>query len=118
MEETKPSEPLLYPNAKAWAKTNWSEQYINEKILANNKFNNNFNIIIDIENYYETETENYTTKLSKYKTYTNIAEITEIALSPIGTTAPATSVAVTGIGVPYSIPTADSTATVCSSLSF
>ena len=59
MEETEPSAPLLFPTAKAWANTNWSEQYINDKILANNKFNNNINIIKGIENYYETETENY-----------------------------------------------------------
>ena len=49
MEETKPSAPLLYPNLSCI-----SEQYINDKILANNNFNNN-NIIKDIRNYYETE---------------------------------------------------------------
>ena len=35
-----PSERLLYPNL-----TTINEQYINDKILANNKFNNNINII-------------------------------------------------------------------------
>ena len=49
MEETKPSAPLLYPNLSSL-----SEQYINDKILANNKFNDNINIIKDIRNYYET----------------------------------------------------------------
>ena len=53
MEETKPSAPLLYPNMN-----NFSEQYINDKILANNKFNKNINIMEDIRNYYETETNN------------------------------------------------------------
>ena len=52
-----------------------NEQYINDKILASNNFNNNINIIKDIRNYYETETINYNKKLSRYKIYTNIAEI-------------------------------------------
>ena len=50
---TAPSERLLYPNLSTV-----NEQYINEKIQANNKFNNNINIIKDIRNYYETETNN------------------------------------------------------------
>ena len=45
MEETKPSAPLLYPNI-----TSFSEHYINDKILANNKFNKIINIkkVLDI----------------------------------------------------------------------
>ena len=109
---TTPSERLLYPNLSTF-----NEQYINEKIQANNKFNNNINIIEDIRNYYETETNNYNKKLSRYKNYINIAEITEIVLSFIATTATSTSVALTGIGLPYSISTAFATATVCGSLS-
>ena len=104
-----PSERLLYPNLSTV-----KEQNINEKIQANNKFNNNINIIKDI-NYYETN--NYNKKLSRYKNYINVAEITEIVLSSIATTATSTSVALTGIGLPYSIPTAFATATVCGSLS-
>ena len=56
-------------------------------------------------------------KLSRYKSYINVAEITEILLSSIATTAKTTSVALTDIGLPYSIPTAFATATVCGSLS-
>ena len=112
MEETKPSAPLLYPTI-----TPFSEQYINDKILANNKFNNSINIIKYIRNYYETETDNYNKKLSRYKNYVNVAEITEILLSSIATTATSTSVALTGIILLYSIPTAFATATVCVSLS-
>ena len=67
-----------------------SERSINEKIQANNKFNNNINIIKDIRNYYETETTNYNKKLSRYKNYINVAEITEIVLSSIETTATST----------------------------
>ena len=93
------------------------EQYINDKILADNKFKNNINIIIDIRTYYETDIINYNKKLSRYKNYINVAEITEILLSSIATTARSTSVALTGITLPYSIPTAFATATVCSSLS-
>ena len=106
---TAPSERLLYPDLSSV-----SERLINEKIQANNKFNNNINIIKDIRNYYETETNNYNKKLSRYKNYINVAEITEIVLSSIATT---TSVSLTGIGLAYSIPTALATATVCGSLS-
>ena len=109
---TAPSERLLYPNLSTV-----NEQYINERIQANNKFNNNINIIKDIRNYYETETNNYNKKLSRYKNYINVAEITEIVLSSIATTATSTSVALTGIGLPYSIPTAFATTNVCGSLS-
>ena len=73
---TAPSERLLYPNL-----SNVNEQYINEKIQAKNKFNNNFKIIKGIRNYYETKTNKYNKKLSRYKNYINIAEITEIVLS-------------------------------------
>ena len=107
-----PSERLLNPNLSTV-----NEQYVNEKIQADNKFNNNINIIKDIRNDYETETNNYNKKLSRYKNYFNVAEITEIVLSSIATTATSTSVALTGIGLPYSIPTAFATATVCGSLS-
>ena len=106
---TAPSERLLYPNLSTV-----NEQYVNDKTLANNKINNNINIIKDIRNYYETEVNNYKKKLNRYKNYINVAEITEILLSSIATT---TSVALTGIGLPYSIPTAFATATVCGSLS-
>ena len=109
---TAPSERLLYPNLSTV-----NEQYINEKIQANNKFNNNFNIIKDIRNYYETETNNYNKKLSRYKNYINIAEITEIVLSSIAATATTTLVALTGTGLIYCIPTAFATATLCGSLS-
>ena len=111
-QSTAPSESLLYPDLSSV-----SERLINEKIQANDKFHNNINIIKDIRNYSETETNNYNGKLSRYKNYINVAEITEILLSSIATTATTTSVALTGIGLPYSIPTAFATATVCGSLS-
>ena len=111
-QPTAPSERLLYPDLSSV-----SERLINEKILANKKFNNNINIIKDIRNYYGTETNNYNKKLSRYQNYMNVAEITEIVLSSIAITATTTSVALTGIGLPYSIPTAFATATVCGSLS-
>ena len=55
-----------------------NEQQIIEKIQANNKINNNINIIKDIRNYFDTETNNYNKKLSRYKNYINVAEITEL----------------------------------------
>ena len=87
MEETKPSAPLLYPN-----NSTFSTEYINDKIQANNKFNNYINVINYIRNYYETETSNYNQKTS-------------------------TSVALAGIALPYSIPTVFATATTYGSLS-
>ena len=122
-QPTAPSESLLYPDLSSVSERLMreaaavNEQQINEKIQANNKFNNNINIIKDNRNYYETETNNYDKKLSRYKNYINVAEITEILLSSIATTSTTTSVALTGIGLPYSIPTAFATATVCGSLS-
>ena len=122
-DPTAPSESLLYPDLSSVSKRLMreaaavNEQQINEKIQANNKFNKNINIIKDIRNYYETETNNYNKKLSRHKNYINVAEITEILLSSIATTATTTSVALTGIGLPYSIPTVFATATVCGSLS-
>ena len=117
---TAPSERLLYPDLSSVSErliSEAAEKQINEKIQANKKFNSNINIIKDIRNYYETETNNYNKKLSRYKNYINIAEITEIVLSSIATTATTTSVSLTGIGLAYSIPTAYNTATVCGSLS-
>ena len=122
-DPTAPSESLLYPDLSSVSERLMreaaavNEQQINEKIQANNKFNNKINIIKDIRNYYETETNNYNKKSSRYKNYINVIEITEILLSSIATTATTTSVALTGIGLPYSIPTAFATATVCGSLS-
>ena len=109
---TAASERLLYPDLPSV-----SERLINEKIQANNELNNNINIIKDIRIYYENETNNYNKKLSRYKNYINVAEITEILISSIATTATTTSVALTGIGLPYSIPTVFATASVCGSLS-
>ena len=117
---TAPSERLLYPDLSSVSERlirEAAEKQINEKIQANYKFNNNINIIKDIRNYYETETNNYNKKLSRYKNYINVAEITEIVISSIATTATTTSDALTGIGLPYSIPTAFATATICGSLS-
>ena len=109
---TAPREKLLYPDLSSV-----SERLINEKIQANNKLNNNINIIKDIRNYYETETNNNNKKLSRYKNYINVAETTQILLSSIATTATTTSVALTGIGLNSSIPTGFATVTVFGSLS-
>ena len=111
-QTTAPSESLLYPNLSTV-----NEQYSTDKILINKKFINNITIIKDIRNYYETETRNYNKKLSIYKNYINVADITEIILSAIVISASSTSVALTGICLPYSRPTAFATATVCGSLS-
>ena len=110
-QPTAPSERLHYPDLSSV-----SERLINEKIQANKKYSNNINIIKDIRNYYEAETNNYN-KLSRYKNYIKVAEITEILLSSKATTSKTTSVAITGICLPCSIPTAFATATVCVSLS-
>ena len=80
---TAPSERLLYPDLSSVSERLIrvaAEKQINEKIQANNKFNNNITVIKDIRNYYETETNNYNKKLGRYKIYVNVAEITEILL--------------------------------------
>ena len=97
---TAPSERLLYPDLSSVSERlirEAAEKQINEKIQANNKFNNNINIIKDVINYYETESNKYNKKLSRYKNYINVAEITEILLSSIAATATTTSVALTGV---------------------
>ena len=110
---TAPSERLLYTDLSSV-----SDRLINQKNQANVKLNNNINIKKDIRNFYETETNYLNKKLSRYKNYINVAEITEIVLLSITTMATTTTtVALTGIGLPYSIPTASATATVCGSLS-
>ena len=111
-QPTASSEKLLFPDLSSA-----SERLVNEKIKANNKFNYNVNIIKGIRKYYETKSNSYNKKLSRYKNYINVAEITEIFLSSIATTVTSTSIALTGIGLPYSIPTAFATAIVCGSLS-
>ena len=67
MEETTPSAPSLHPNINSF-----SEQYVNDKILANNKFKNNINIRKDGRNYYETETKNYNKKFSRHNKFIKI----------------------------------------------
>ena len=54
--------------------------------------------------------------MSKYKNYIILVDVTEIALSSKATTAKTTSVAITSIGIAYSIPTAFATATIYGSL--
>ena len=67
-QPTAPSERLLYPDLSSVSERLMreaaavNEQQINEKIQANNKFNNNINLIKDIRNYYEAETDNYIKK--------------------------------------------------------
>ena len=53
--------------------------------------------------------------MSRYKNYINIDEVTEILCSSIATTATTSSVALIGIGLPYSIPTVFATAAACGS---
>ena len=79
-QPTEPSERFLFTSSLMESPLRGStvnEQYINNKILPNNKFdNNNNNIKKAIRNYYEIETNDYKKKLSRYKNYINVAEIT------------------------------------------
>ena len=61
MEENETIAPLFYHKINSF-----SEQYINNKILAKDQFHNNINIIKDIRNYYETKTYNCNKKLSRF----------------------------------------------------
>ena len=77
---TASSERLLYPDLSSVSEQlirKAAEKQINEMIQANSNFSNNIHIK-DIRNYYETETNNYNNKLSRYKNCINVAEITEI----------------------------------------
>ena len=77
-ESTLPSAPIeriLYPDL-----TSDSEKMINEKVQGNKSCNDSIFITKDIRNYYETETNEYNKKLSKYKTYISMAEIQELLL--------------------------------------
>ena len=85
-QPTAPSERLLYPDLSSL-----SEKLINEKIQAINKFNNKISNIKDIINYFKTEIKDYNKKLSRYKNYINVAEISELVLSSIATTATTTT---------------------------
>ena len=120
LDETRLSSPLLYSNlaiinAKSWLETN--EQHIKDKTLANNSFNTNVNVIKGNTNCNETRTMIYNKNLSRYQTYINIAEATEMALSSIAATAATRSVELTGIEIPYSITANFAFATICGSLS-
>ena len=88
-QPTAPSERLIYLNLSTELPLRGSmesplcgstinEHHINDKIQDNNKFNNNINIIKDIRNHYETETNNYNKKLIRFKNFINVAEITEV----------------------------------------
>ena len=113
-QPTAPIERLLYLYLSTIGETasRIDEQYINDKISANNKFIYNINFIKYIRNYHETENNNYNKELSRYENDINVAEITEILLSSIATTATTISVAIKRIGLPLSIPTAFAVATV------
>ena len=77
MKETTPSATLIYLNTSACSEPNTlSEQIIIDNILANNKLNNNFNILKNIKNYKETEIQNYNKKLNKNKDYKKRTEVT------------------------------------------
>ena len=63
-----PSERFLYPDLSSVSERlirEAAEKQINENIQANNKFNNNVNIMKDIKSFYETETNNYNERLSR-----------------------------------------------------
>ena len=77
-KQTAPSETLLYPGISTL-----TERFISDKTKANNNFNNNISIIKDIQNYRVTETNKYSKKLSKYRSYINIGETTKIISSII-----------------------------------
>ena len=60
---------------------------------------------------------NFCKKMSRYKTYINIAQITLFALTSIATTAISSSIALISMSSSYSVPAVFATATVCGSLS-
>ena len=102
----------LYPNIYDPMQT-----LIDQKIQANNKFNNNVMIIKNMKLFYEQEVNKYKKLLSKWKSYSHVSEVVEIIVSSASSAAAGTAVSVTGIGLPFAVPTVMGTTLTCGIIS-
>ena len=102
----------LYPNIYDPMQT-----LIDQKIQANNKFNNNVMIIKDMKLFYEQEVKKYKKLLSKWKSYTHVSEVVEIVVTSVTSAATGTAVSISGVGLPFTIPTVMATTLACGTIS-
>ena len=99
--------------ASHYQMTDPMQTLIDQKIQANNKFNNNVMIIKDMKLFYEQEVNKYKKLLSKWKSYSHVSEVVEIIVSSASSAAAGTAVSVTGIGLPFAVPTVMATTLTC-----
>ena len=104
-------------NKKLYPSLDPMQSIIDQKIQANNKFNNNVMIIKDMKNFYENECSKYKKKLSKWEKYFHISKVVEIIVSSASSAAAGTAVSVTGIGLPFAVPTVMGTTLTCGIIS-
>ena len=90
---------------------------IDQKIQAKNKFNNNVMIIKDMKLFYEQEVKKYKKLLSKWKSYTHVSEVVEIVVTSVTSAATGTAVSISGVGLPFTIPTVMATTLACGTIS-
>ena len=108
--------PQLYPGTMQ-TPIDPMQTLIDQKIQANNKFNNNVMIIKDIKLFYEQEVKKYKKLLSKWKSYTHVSEVVEIVVTSVTSAATGTAVSISGVGLPFTIPTVMATTLACGTIS-
>ena len=102
----------LYPNIYDPMQT-----LIDQKIQDNNKFNNNVMIIKDMKLFYEQEVNKYKKLLTRWKSYTHVSEVVEIVVTSVTSAATGTAVSISGVGLPFTIPTVMATTLACGTIS-
>ena len=107
----------LYPQLYPGTMTDPMQTLIDQKIQDNNKFNNNVMIIKDMKLFYEQEVKKYKKLLSKWKSYTHVSEVVEIVVTSVTSAATGTAVSISGVGLPFTIPTVMATTLACGTIS-
>ena len=107
----------LNANQRLYQMTDPMQTLIDQKIQANNKFNNNVMIIKDMKLFYEQEVNKYKKLLSKWKSYSHVSEVVEIVFTSVTSTATGTAVSISGVGLPFTIPTVMATTLACGTIS-
>ena len=107
----------LDANQRLYQMTDPMQTLIDQKIQANNKFNNNVMIIKDMKLFYEQEVNKYKKLLSKWKSYSHVSEVVEIVFTSVTSTATGTAVSISGVGLPFTIPTVMATTLACGTIS-
>ena len=74
-------------------------------------------IIKDMKLFYEQEVNKYKKLLSKWKSYSHVSEVVEIVVTSVTSTATWTAVSISGVGLPFTIPTVMATTLACGTIS-